>query len=112
VRYVDMPGCVGSKTFTLNVYDQLTEPQLDYVVDLCEPYTVRIYVTNVQTTGHYEWANGDTGNFTFVYAGGIYRITYIDEETGCRVTSDIEVPDNPEQSMWFFPSGCFDICPW
>lgn len=111
VRPDDEPDCGNSFTFELTAHEELITPLLEYVVETCSPYEVEITVTNIQTEGEYYWSNGTSGASTIVNSGGIYQVTYI-APTGCEITADITVPEDPEKSMWIFPTGCFDLCDW
>src|SRR5690606_4412189 len=109
VRPVGDVSCGSTVDFMLKVHYPLIEPELEYTVT-CSPYTVTLSVTNVQT-GNYQWSNGANGTSINVTAGGVYQVTYT-APTGCQITADIIAPHNPQEAMWTFPTGCFDICVW
>lgn len=109
VRPAGDVSCGSTVDFMLKVHYPLIEPELEYTVT-CSPYTVTLSVTNVQT-GDYQWSNGANGTSINVTAGGVYQVTYT-APTGCQITADIIAPHNPQEAMWTFPRGCFDICVW
>jgi len=57
----------------------------------------------------YNWSNGNWGDFTHVYSGGIYRCWRTDT-WGCKSYADIIVPESGESYFWRFPQGCAKYC--
>lgn len=111
VRPVGDEDCGNSAVFTVTAHPEVTVPALDFQIMYCEPYEVKIWVTNFVSTGNYNWSDGQNGGAITVYAGGVYGVTYT-APSGCTATAEIMVPHNPDRYMWIFPTGCFDVCPW
>ncbi len=110
VEPADAPTCGNEAVFTLTAHEELITPLLDYALELCSPYTVKVFVMNVQP-GEYYWSNGTSDDSTHALFGGIYQVTYV-APTGCEVTAEISIPEDPGKSIWIFPTGCFDMCIW
>ncbi len=101
--------CTVSTSHVVEVFDSPNAPILDYDVVSCSPYIVEIKVTNPQN-GNYTWSSGQSGTNIQVNHGGAFQVRFTDNVSGCSKASLIEIPENPEKYMWYFPSGCFDIC--
>lgn len=103
------PNCFGTSTFIVTVSAPPAAPQLQHSLVSCQPYKVKIQVTN-PGNGTYNWSNGMTGSTIYVNTGGIYNVIYT-APSGCSSVQQIMVPHSLEDLMWIFPTGCYDLCP-
>lgn len=93
-----------SGIFTVDVNAQPAPPVVSFNVDSCQPYQVTLSASG--PTGAYNWSNGDFGQTVITYQGGLYNVTYLDDN-GCKSTNEIRVPKDPNEYLWIFPKGCF-----
>src|SRR5690606_15291137 len=110
VRPATDTGCGSSSSHTLIVHPPIPEPEFEYEITFCEPYTVELTI-NTPLPGEYSWSNGDTGTIIEVRIGGAYQVIYTDLN-GCTSTYELTIPHHSERYMWMVPKGCFDVCPW
>lgn len=108
VRTPGAAGCVSSKNFTVTVSNPPAQFSINYTMQSCKPYAVKL-TANGPSTGDYNWSNGMTGQSIVVNEGGAYQVTYT-APSGCKVNADVLVPLSPESLMWVFPTGCYDEC--
>ncbi|WP_262152716.1 PKD domain-containing protein [Chryseobacterium foetidum] len=101
-------GCVGSKSFTVNVSIPPAAPVISFSLQSCQPYKVLLTASG-SSQGQYNWSNGMSGQSIEVFEGGAYQVTYT-APSGCKVSSQIQVPLSIESLMWVFPTGCYDEC--
>ena len=101
-------GCTTTKFHQITIVPLPQVPELFYKVLSCDPYTVKIMVTNAQSSGNYNWSNGEQGSSIIVNHGGPYQVTY--STGGCTNNNQITVPKNPQDYLWIFPSGCISSC--
>ena len=101
-------GCVKSVTQTFEIANNSVINGIVTQLISCEPYKVRL--TAVGVNGNVSWSNGDSSanNTIEVFNGGPYEATI--SSGGCTNRFQIDVPKDPEQFMWVFPSGCFTSC--
>ena len=78
-------------------------------VTSCAPYTVVLKASVDLEGGVYNWSDGQTGNLVTENQGGIYQVTYT-APGGCKIYRDVTVPKNPENFIWIFPNGCYEMC--
>ena len=77
--------------------------------DVCNPYAVQLTVSN-PLPGTYHWSDGFTGYPHTVSRGGAYRLRFIPDNAACAIELFKDVDKDPSAYLWFFPSGCIDIC--
>jgi len=102
-------GCSQVINETLTIIEQIQSISFSYNVR-CEPNYL-IEVSAVASNGEnvvYNWSNGETGSVIYVTDGGPYKVTA--SAGGCSFSSEIDLPKNPENFLWVFPSGCFQDC--
>src|SRR5699024_383791 len=69
-------GCQDSTTLSTKVFPY-PDIRVNYEFISCEPYTYRVYVSNVpQGPGTFFWSNGATGESITVDHGGRYQVSY------------------------------------
>ncbi|TAF08788.1 MAG: T9SS C-terminal target domain-containing protein [Flavobacteriia bacterium] len=102
-------GCTNTATQLINVQEAIHH--IDFNVQIeCEPY-YRVTITATASNGSgiiYNWSNGDTGATIVVPDGGPYKVTAT--LGGCSISAQIDVPKNPENYIWIFPTGCYTDC--
>ncbi|GLB52007.1 hypothetical protein NBRC110019_10460 [Neptunitalea chrysea] len=86
----------------------LTPPIITYTLITCDPYMVKVNVTNVDSGAQYYWSNGDTGSDTTVYHDGPLEVRV--EKNSCSATSQIDLPIDVEALAWIVPTGCVELC--
>lgn len=101
-------GCVGSKSFTVTVSSPPTVPTITSTIQGCQPYKVLLTASG-PSAGQYNWSNGMEGQSIEVYEGGAYQVTYT-APSGCKVSTQVQIPLSIESLMWVFPTGCYDEC--
>ena len=74
----------------------------------CNPYNVKLHAI-ADTSGVFNWSDGQTGSDIEVHHGGAYRVIFTNT-SGCSVDGPITVPQSPENYMWIFPYGCYAFC--
>ena len=107
VRYTIGSGCTSSAVIPVQVFPSTAAPTLSYSVTSCEPYKVKINVTNPISGGIYNWSNGATGSSIEVTTGGAYSVSLTGPGGGCDRVAGITVP---RPFSWDFPAGFYDIC--
>lgn len=102
-------GCQNSASQSISVQEAIQ--QIDFQVEIeCEP----IYKVNITATASnganvvYNWSNGQTGSTITVFDGGPFEVTAT--SGGCTLSAQIDVPKNPENYIWIFPTGCYTDC--
>jgi PKD repeat protein len=100
-------ACPSITTHAITVLPLPSAPEIEYSID-CDTYKVSLWVTDPQP-GTYTWSNGTSGSSTTSYFGGPIQVRYTNS-SGCSVTAQEDVPKNPDDYMWIFPSGCFTFC--
>lgn len=103
------PSCFGISNFTVTVSSPPPPPQVNVVIDNCQPYQVQLTVQN-PGAGIYNWSNGAYGPDITVTKGGLYQVIYT-APSGCKSSVQVNVPHSVEDLMWIFPTGCYDMCP-
>jgi PKD repeat protein len=102
---VNLNGCSRTSTpFIVTVNGQPNPPAASFDYLGCQPYEVLL--TSSGPAGTYNWSNGGYGYTDTTYQGGTYQLTYTDPN-GCKNTSIVNVPKDPNEYLWIFPSGCF-----
>src|SRR5690554_8184281 len=56
----------------------------------------------------YNWSNGASTQSISVPDGGPYRVTV--SLGGCSISKQVDIPKNPEDYLWIYPSGCYTTC--
>jgi len=102
-------GCTNTASQQINVQEAIHH--IDFNVQIeCEPY-YQVTITATASNGSgiiYNWSNGDTGATIVVPDGGPYKVTA--SLGGCSISAQIDVPKNPENYIWIFPTGCYTDC--
>ncbi|MBC5836226.1 T9SS type A sorting domain-containing protein [Flavobacterium sp. F372] len=114
---VTQNGCSKTATHTVIVYGAPPTPTVSFNLESCNPYKYKLTAT-VPGNASINWSNGQPSTVTF--AGGNTSSTIYVTEGGpysatatignCSSTAQLDVPKNPENFIWIFPSGCFDNC--
>lgn len=108
---VTKDGCSNTASHTIVVEESIQDILVDYIVH-CNPYLIEITaqaITYSGATAHYNWSNGDVGETITVSDGGVFSVT-ASTGGGCSLTKQIDLPKNPENYMWVFPTGCYSDC--
>jgi PKD repeat protein len=72
-----------------------------------DPYHVVLTATS-NVPGVFNWSNGMSGSTITVTNGGPYQVRVTNG--GCSSKAQTDVPKNPEDYIWVFPSGCQTAC--
>ena len=109
VQVTSNQGCVNSASQIITILAGLQAITFDVQVQ-CDPYSVDITVLPTPNTSGitYNWSNGETTQTIHVTDGGAYRVGVT--LGGCTIYAEVDVPRNPEDYLWIFPSGCYDDC--
>ncbi|WP_313806294.1 T9SS type A sorting domain-containing protein [Flavobacterium sp.] len=102
-------GCQNSASQNITVNEAIQQVDIQAEIG-CEPY-YHVNLTATASNGinvSYNWSNGQTGSSITVYDGGPYEVTA--SVGGCSVSAQIDVPKNPENYIWIFPTGCYSDC--
>ena len=99
-------GCSVSDSKTTTVFPSPVVPTIAVTLVSCNPY--KINLTANGSAGNFNWSNGMSGNSIVVTEGGPYKVTV--SSGGCSNSVQINVPKNPDNFLWVFPSGCFTSC--
>jgi PKD repeat protein len=100
--------CTSSTTHTIEVHSTPAQPTLNFDIS-CTNYIVNINVNSPQP-GTYTWSNGMNGpSISVPGGGGPYRVRYTNLG-GCSITAEVDVPRNPADYLWAFPTGCYTFC--
>lgn len=101
-------GCLSSEIISITVLPN-NEPTVSASLQQCEPYEVRLDITNPQQNATYTWSNGMQGTSILVNTGGAYSVTY-QPQSGCSSSTSFFVPKASDEFLWVFPDGCIDFC--
>ncbi len=109
VTVTSAAGCSNSAAQTINIQSGLQNIDFDVQV-YCDPYRVEITALPTPYSGNitYNWSNGENTQTINVADGGAYAVTAT--LGGCSYTAQVDVPKNPEDYIWIFPSGCYTDC--
>lgn len=94
--------------FTVNMMPSPLAPVLNVEVLSCEPYRVKVTVTNVQTDQTYHWSNGGTGTETIIEHDGPLQVTA--RTNTCSTSTQLDLPLDLKSLAWIFPKGCYSRC--
>lgn len=83
-------------------------PAIDYHVADCEQYRIELNASH-NDPGNFTWSNGRDGPNIEVFQGGPYKV-WFDNGMGCRSSNTLTVNRNPEEYLWVFPTGCYELC--
>ncbi len=97
-----------SKIINFFVFDALDRPIIEITSVGCDPYYVKLKVSNPQTGINYYWSNGTTGTDTIITHDGPIEVRA--EANGCSITSQINLPIDLHSLAWTFPRGCYGVC--
>lgn len=103
----DENGCSNEVSHTITVYPQPATPTVNISLE-CAPFQYTLSITNYNTAYRYNWSNGQTGQYCYATDGGAFSVTA--HIGGCEVTTHFDLPKNPTNHTWIFPSGCFSLC--
>ena len=56
----------------------------------------------------YNWSNGASTQSISIPDGGPYQVTA--SLGGCSISKQVDIPKNPEDYLWIYPSGCYTDC--
>jgi hypothetical protein len=100
-------GCSALVTKDFVVIPAPAQPIIEHQID-CNPYRITLIVANADPTLTYNWSNGMTGSQIIVNEGGVYKVWV--HGLNCSSDASIELPRNPENYIWIFPTGCIRQC--
>ena len=104
--------CENTAHHTITVEEAIVDILVDVTISCIPEYSVTITAEAITYSGaiaHYNWSNGEVGDAITVTNGGAFSVT-ASTGGGCSFTKQIDVPKNPENYMWIFPSGCYTDC--
>ena len=99
-------GCIKTALQTFTIAASPPAPTVSVTLMTCNPYAVKL--TALGSYGTINWSNGATGATIEVTNGGPVEVTA--SAGGCISRGQIDVPKNPENFLWVFPTGCFTNC--
>lgn len=97
-----------SDDFVVTVHGATAPPSVGFSILDCKDYTVELTASSA-FAGTFNWSHGLSGSPVLAYSGGPYRV-YLTDIYGCPSHSDIYVPKSPQEFLWIFPSGCYNLC--
>ena len=100
--------CSTQAIHNVKVIPAPTTLSVDFSIIDCEDYSIKLSAQS-PGSGRYIWSDGQEGTSIVVNSGGAYQVKFINEG-GCSITKEIFVPRNPEEYLWVFPSGCYNLC--
>ncbi|MBY0485963.1 MAG: PKD domain-containing protein [Flavobacteriaceae bacterium] len=100
-------GCSASASQAVTVMSTPDVPQITYEIVGCSPYRVKLSATS-NVSEFFTWSNGMSGSDIEVTDGGPYLVRVTSGD--CSATAQVDVPKNPENFIWIFPTGCFREC--
>jgi hypothetical protein len=105
---ISTEGCINVATHTLSIQEPIQSIAFDVSID-CNPYeaTITAYPSN-GSNFTYNWSNGESTQTIVVNEGGPYKVTV--SMGGCSTSAEIDIPKNPENYIWIFPTGCYSDC--
>ena len=106
-------SCFSTVTLNLTVFLPPNEPVITQQIvcegdDPAQPYYHVILHASSNVPGVYNWSNGMSGSTITVLDGGPYQVRLTNGT--CTITSQVDVPRNPSDYLWIFPSGCYSSC--
>lgn len=102
-------SCAGpTASFTITVNPVPEVPEITFVVEKCEPYLVKVMVSNPQSGVGYYWSNGTTGESTTMTHDGPIQVRAVLD--GCMSSNQIDLPLDLQSVAWVFPDGCYEVC--
>lgn len=113
LKVIGFSNCpdVISSPFVLTVHPNPAPPSVSMNLINCDEYKIELTGTSsISPALAFNWSNGSSGQSTYVYNGGAYRL-WITDQHGCESSTDIEVPQSPDIYFWRFPTGCYTFCP-
>ena len=105
---ISAEGCINAATHTLSIQEPIQNISFDVNIT-CDPYQATI--TAIPSNGSnftYNWSNGESTPTIVVNEGGPYKVTI--SMGGCSTSAEIDIPKNPENYIWIFPTGCYSDC--
>ncbi|GEC79907.1 hypothetical protein FAQ01_27770 [Flavobacterium aquatile] len=102
-------GCTNSASQVISIVEGIYDIAFDVSIT-CDPYQVVIKAVPSPNSEDitYNWSNGEHIEMITVPDGGTYSVTAT--LGGCSFTAEVDVPKNPENYLWIFPSGCYNDC--
>ncbi|MEQ9187305.1 MAG: hypothetical protein RLP15_06185, partial [Cryomorphaceae bacterium] len=77
-------GCPGSKPELLNLPSDTS---------FCSSQSLALIVGSNTSSAHFAWSNGDFGDSTTFFEGGVYAITLTDTVLGCQVVDSVTIAE-------------------
>lgn len=102
------PSCWTTDTLEVEVFDLPIKPTLSFSLVNCQPYEIQISASS-PTSGTYLWSDGQTGSVINVTEGGNFTAT-LTSAAGCSIEEVIYIPKSPEEYIWIYPLGCYEVC--
>lgn len=101
-------NCSRTATFDVEVRDKPAPPTYTRSMQNCNPYTVQLTASH-SSAGTFTWSDGQSGSSIEVNKGGEYYVTFTDEY-GCTSRTRVDVPKSPDEYIWIYPLGCYQLC--
>ncbi len=102
-------SCTRVSSHTVEVHSPPPVPIVSHNIVDCAPYTIELSATGSGANGLYTWSDGQSGPTVEVRKGGKYTATFTDER-GCQSDTSFYVPGSPEEYIWIYPTGCYQLC--
>ena len=105
---ISTAGCINVATHAISIQEPIQN--ISFGVNIsCNPYQATITATPSNGSNFiYNWSNGESTQTITVNEGGPYRVTV--SMGGCSTSAEIDIPKNPENYIWIFPTGCYSDC--
>ncbi len=100
--------CSSVDLHSVEVHALPSAPTVAVQVMDCDPYTFR-FTASASEPGVFNWSDGQVGSEILVGKGGEYTLTFIND-WGCRSERIFYVPKSPEEFIWIYPLGCYELC--
>lgn len=97
-----------SNPYVVTITEPPAPPSVSFDMIDCEQYLIKLQATHPEP-GNFTWSNGGFGSCIQVTEGGPYKV-WFDNGLGCLSSATIQVPRNPEDYLWVFPTGCYAFC--
>ncbi|WP_417602127.1 PKD domain-containing protein [Owenweeksia hongkongensis] len=104
-----VPQCFTNDVFKVEIHAPPASPNISFSLVTCQPYTIELNAT-ASGTGTYTWSDGQSGPNIEVTEGGNFTVTYTND-WGCSSEAMVYIPKSPEEYVWIYPTGCYDLCP-
>ncbi len=100
--------CTKTSTIDIEVLAPPSKPTVSTNRLTCAPFEVELTASH-PNAGTFNWSDGQSGSVVSVNKGGWYACTYTNA-AGCSSTEKFWVDKSPEEYIWIYPIGCYELC--